>query len=167
MRHINAALVALAFFAQPVWAAQTVMVTVGVDCEKPTTLLIAIKNASSARVVISESLLPWNHSKVLRMEGFQVADGRSKRLRGVAPVADYLHEISLASKQSAKGEIALNRVFADFDDANKTGDILIFYQVPDRKLSDVVGFSGASGVVLIPQKGFFSQGCPALVHPSR
>lgn len=167
MSRINVALVALAFIAQPAWAAQTVTVTVGVDCEKPTTLMVAIKNASPDRVVIGESLLPWNHSKALRMEAFQIVDGKSKRLQSVAPVADYLREISLAPKQSAKGEIALNRAFADFDNANKAGDILIFYRANDRRLSDAVRFNGTAGVVLIPQKGFFSQGCPALMHPSR
>jgi len=157
---------ALVSIAQPVFAMQPVTVEVGVSCEKPTTLRVSVKNSSPARIQFDQFLLPWNHSKVLRAEAFQVVSGKSKRLPGIAPIADYLGKVSLAPKQVVKGEILLNRSFAGFDDANKSGDILIFYRVNDNKLSSDVKFNGNAGVILIPKKGMFSQGCPALVRPS-
>jgi hypothetical protein len=168
MNRFNSVLVvALASIAQPAFATQALMVNVSVSCEQPTTLQVTVRNDSPTRAKFDEFLLPWNYSKVLRTEAYQVVDGKSKRLPGIAPIADYLRKVSLAPKQLAKGKILLSRSFAGFDDANKSGDILIFYRVNDNKLSSDVRFDGDTGVILIPKKGLFSQGCPTLIRPSQ
>lgn len=159
--------VALMLMAQPALAVQTIKIGVGVSCDKPTSLQLSVKNISPGRAEFAETLLPWNHSKVLRMEAFQVSNGKSKRLAGIAPVADYLRKVSLAPQQALKGELLLSRSFAGFDDANESGDILVFYRVNAGRLSEQVSFSGNSGVVLIPKNGLFTRGCPALVNPNQ
>jgi hypothetical protein len=65
-----------------------------------------------------------------------------------------------------KGEISLRNIFAGFDDANSSSDILVFYSVRNSKGLDDIKFDGRPGVVVIPKKGFLTDTCPTMVIPS-
>lgn len=140
-------------------------VAVDVTCGKPLKLKVSVRNNSGSRVDIQESLLPWNHFNAVRMEAYRIADGTSKRLVGVSPIADYLGLASVNPGQTVSGEIVLNRSFAHFDEENADGDILLFYRVNNRFRAGSVSFSGPGGAVLIPRRNFFLQKCPVLVKP--
>jgi hypothetical protein len=141
-------------------------VDIRVVCEKPSALLVSLENESSSPVKIEESLLPWNHFKVIRMEAHQIIKGKSKRLTGVSPVADYVRTLIIAPGQKMTGEIYLNRSFAYFDQANSSSDIFVFYRINEAMRTGTLSFSGGSGVVVVRKKGLFSEECPIQVQPS-
>lgn len=167
MQKINAfiAITASACFMLPAVAGDVLKVDARVTCDKPAVLSVSLENESSSSVEIDESLLPWNHFNVIRLEAYQVFDGKSRRLVGVSPIADYLRKIRIAPGKKLTGEIYFNRSFAAFDESNSAGDILVFYRINSTVRTGTFPFFGSSGTVLVPKKNFFSQGCPVLVKP--
>lgn len=152
-------------FVLPSIAQDVLQIDARVLCKKPTAISVSLENRSSSVVEIDESLLPWNHFNVIRLEAYHVVDGKSKRLVEVAPIADFLRKISIRPGIKVNGEILLNRSFAEFEDLNSTGDILVFYRINAAVRTGSIPFSGASGTILIPRQSFFSQGCPVLITP--
>lgn len=63
------AITASAFFMLPAVAGDVLKVDARVTCDKPAVLSVSLENASSSSVEIDESLLPWNHFNVIRLEG--------------------------------------------------------------------------------------------------
>ncbi len=167
MQKINIfiALMASMLFILPATAENALKIDARVNCEKPTALSVSLENKSSFSVDIDESLLPWNHFNVIRLEAYQILDGKSKRLVGVSPIADYLRKIRIDPGKKLTGEIYFNRSFAAFEESNSAGEILVFYRINTAIRTGSIPFYGSSGTILIPKKNFFSQGCPVLVKP--
>lgn len=149
------------------FGAEPLVVDVSVSCEKPTVLVVALLNAGDRTVQLHESWLPWNFSKVLDLEGFKVSEGRSERLRGIAPVSDYLRVVTLEPGKTLHGNLDLASVIGQFERANKSSSIIVSYSIRNLTGQSEVTFDGRSGIILIPQRGYLSQGCPALLHPKR
>lgn len=159
-------LVAGMLFPMLAAASQVVRLDVVVSCRKPTSLLLSATNTAAKRVEVSERALPWNYSKTLYIEAFKIDGGKSFRLTRVSPIADQFGTVSIAPQQVLKGEISLRNIFAGFDDANRSADILVFYSVKNSKALSGIKFYGRPGVVVIPKKGFLTDTCPTMVTPS-
>lgn len=167
MHRINALimLIVSACFALSAAADDVLMVDASVSCDKPTVLSVSLENKSSSSVDVDESLLPWNHHNVIRLDAYQILDGKSKRLLGVSPIADFLRKIRIVPGKKIAGEIHFNMSFAAFDESNAASDIIVFYRINQTVKTGSIPFFGASGTIFIPKKTFFSQGCPVLVKP--
>ncbi|WP_372393154.1 hypothetical protein ACCQ05_05420 [Xanthomonas sp. NCPPB 3582] len=147
-------------------ATQKIEVKLSVACNRPTSLLLSIKNITSTPIPIPEVALPWNNSKSIYIEAFKVFNGKSDKLVRVAPIADYLRTITLAPQQKLHGEIHLNQIFVNFDRENEAADVLIFYRIKDSKWLGDTKFNDLSGTIMIPKKGFFSHSCPVAINPT-
>jgi len=146
-------------FATDVYAA--IGVAPYVDCSKPGMISVVVKNTSKTAAEVPESSLPWSYSsKVLTLKAFRiVSGGRSTSLREQRPIADYFGKKIIQPGQMLTGEISLAHLFVDYDEAHKSGDIIVFYDVSGTSYQYV----GRSGVIFIPMDRLLNGGCPSVI----
>ena len=132
-----------------------------VDCSKPGMISVVVKNTSATAVEVPESSLPWNYSsKVLVLRAFRVVSGRrAVPLREHRPIADYFAKKVIRPGQTLAGEISLAHLFVDYDEARKSGDLIVFYDVNGTSHQ----YIGHSGVIFIPMDRLLARGCPSVI----